>query len=154
MKPILLLGVLLGLAVGPAASEEPKMQMKKLTPVLFVEKIEPCLPFWVDRLGFQKTVEVPEGDALGFVILVRDGVEVMLQSRASIAKDVPALAGESSRSFLFVEVSALAPIIERLKGADIVIPVRKTFYGATEIGVRDPAGNVITFAEFAPQEPK
>ncbi|HXE75647.1 MAG TPA: VOC family protein [Candidatus Xenobia bacterium] len=128
--------------------------MKKLTPALFVEKIELCLPFWVDRLGFQKTAEVPEGDALGFVILVRDGVEVMLQSRASIARDVPALAGEPSRSFLFVEVAQLSPIVEALKGAEIVIPVRKTFYGATEIGVRDPAGNVITFAEFAQPEPK
>ena len=123
--------------------------LKKLTPVLFVERIEPCLPFWVERLGFQKTVEVPEGDALGFVILVRDSIEVMLQTRASVAKDIPALAAEPSRSFLYVEVADLADIKQRLKGADIVVPERKTFYGATEIGVRDPAGNVITFAAFA-----
>ena len=128
------------------------MQMKKLTPAMFVEKIEPCLPFWVDRLGFQKTVEVPEGDALGFVILARDNVEVMLQSRASVAKDVPALAADPSRSFLYVEVDELAPILERLQGAEIVVPVRKTFYGATEIAVRDPAGNVVAFAEFAEQK--
>lgn len=128
------------------------MQMKKLTPAMFVERIEPCLPFWVDRLGFQKTVEVPEGDALGFVILARDNVEVMLQSRASVAKDVPALAADPSRSFLYVEVDELAPILERLQGAEIVVPVRKTFYGATEIAVRDPAGNVVAFAEFGEQK--
>jgi uncharacterized glyoxalase superfamily protein PhnB len=127
----------------------PNKSLKKLTPVLFVEKIEPCLPFWVERLGFQKTAEVPEGEALGFVILARDGVEVMLQTRASVAKDVPALAQEPSRSFLYVEVADFADIKRRLAGADIVIPERKTFYGATEIGVRDPAGNVITFAQFA-----
>ncbi len=127
----------------------PNESLKKLTPVLFVEKIEPCLPFWVERLGFQKTAEVPEGEALGFVILVRDGVEVMLQTRASVAKDVPALAAEPSRSFLYVEVADLADVQRRLEGADIVVPERKTFYGATEIGVRDPAGNVITFAQFA-----
>ncbi|HSC77051.1 MAG TPA: VOC family protein [Candidatus Acidoferrales bacterium] len=126
--------------------------MKKLTPAMFVERIEPCLPFWVDRLGFQKTVEVPEGDALGFVILARDNVEVMLQSRASVAKDVPALAADPSRSFLYVEVDELAPILERLQGAEIVVPVRKTFYGATEIAVRDPAGNVVAFAEFGEQK--
>ncbi|MCI0403243.1 MAG: VOC family protein [Acidobacteria bacterium] len=125
------------------------MKLKKLTPVLFVEAIEPCLPFWVDRLGFEKTVEVPHGDRLGFVILVRDDVEVMLQTRASVAEDVPALSGETSRSFLYIEVADLAPIVERLKGADIVIPVRTTPYGATEIGARDPAGNVILFAHFA-----
>jgi len=44
----------------------------KITPVLVVEEIEPCLPFWVDRLGFQNVAQVPEGDSLGFVILVRD----------------------------------------------------------------------------------
>ena len=39
--------------------------MKKLTPVFVVERIEPCLGFWTDRLDFEKTVEVPEGDGLG-----------------------------------------------------------------------------------------
>jgi uncharacterized glyoxalase superfamily protein PhnB len=125
------------------------MKLKKLTPVLFVEAIEPCLPFWVERLGFEKTVEVPQGDRLGFVILARDEVEVMLQTRASVAEDVPALAGEPQRSFLYVEVADLEPILERLKGADVVIPKRTTPYGATEIGARDPAGNVVLFAHFA-----
>ena len=60
------------------------MKMNRLTPVLMVEAIEPCLPFWVDRLGFSKTVEVPHGDRLGFAILVRDGVELMYQTRASV----------------------------------------------------------------------
>jgi len=129
--------------------EMPNKRLKKLTPVLFVEKIEPCLPFWVERLGFQKTAEVPEGEVLGFVILVCDSVEVMLQTRASVAKDIPALAQEPSRSFLYVEVTDFADIKRQLEGADVVIPERKTFYGATEIGVRDPAGNVITFAHFA-----
>ena len=45
------------------------VHVKKLTPILTVESIEPCLPFWMDALGFTKTVEVPHGDALGFVIL-------------------------------------------------------------------------------------
>src|SRR4029453_8853944 len=45
--------------------------MKKLTPVLFVGEIEPCLEFWT-RLGFERTAEVPEGDRLGFVLLTKD----------------------------------------------------------------------------------
>jgi uncharacterized glyoxalase superfamily protein PhnB len=28
------------------------------------------------------------------------------------------------------------------------MPERKTFYGAREIGVKDPAGHVLTFAQF------
>ena len=58
--------------------------LKKMTPVLYVEAIEPCLDLWVNRLGFAKTVEVPEGDKLGFVILNQGPIEIMYQSRASV----------------------------------------------------------------------
>lgn len=52
------------------------MAVKTLTPVLFVEKIEAVLPFWMQHLGFIKTVEVPEGDRLAFVILQQGSAEV------------------------------------------------------------------------------
>jgi uncharacterized glyoxalase superfamily protein PhnB len=124
--------------------------MRKLTPVLIVEAIEPCLPFWVDRLGFTKTAEVPHGDALGFVILQRDGVELMYQTRASVADDVPAVGalGPGWRSALYVEVASLADVERALEGIEPIVPKRKTFYGASEIGVRDPAGNVVIFAQM------
>lgn len=119
--------------------------MKKLTPVLVVDEIEPCLGFWTN-LGFEKTVEVPEGGKLGFVILVKDAVEVMYQSRASVLKDVPALADFPSRAALYLEVSDLDAVERAVKGAPVVVPRRKTFYGAEEIGVREPGGSAITFA--------
>lgn len=132
-----------------------KTTFKRLTPVLYVEKIEPCLEFGVGRLGFEKTVEVPEGEALGFVILQRDGVEVMLQSYASLEKDVPAFAEAARRStnFLFVEVTDIEDVARRVEGMEVAVPRRKTFYGATEIGVRvpasgEPGGHVVVFAEF------
>jgi uncharacterized glyoxalase superfamily protein PhnB len=120
--------------------------MKKLTPNLIVEKIEDNLPFWVDRLGFEKTVEVPEGNRLGFVILQRDGVELMLQSRASLAKDVPAIADGPHRAVLYFEVADLAPIRKALAGWPPATPERKTAYGAQEIIVRDPEGNAVFFS--------
>ena len=126
--------------------------MKKLTPILVVDTIEECLPFWVDRLGFQRTLEVPEGDRLGFVMLVNGSVEVMLQSRASIRNDLPVLADDEYRSVLYIEVEALEPVEAALEGVEQVFPRRETFYGSTEIGVRDPVGNVITFAQFQRQE--
>ena len=155
MKRILLAGVLtlLVATVTPAQTGEKPMAtttFKRLTPVLYVEKIEPCLKFWVKRLGFEKTAEVPEGEALGFVILQRDGIEVMLQSYASLEKDVPALAEMARRStnFLFVEVTNFEDVAKRVEGVEIVVPRRKTFYGATEIGVREPGGHVVVFAAF------
>jgi glyoxalase/bleomycin resistance protein/dioxygenase superfamily protein len=122
-----------------------KLQMKKLTPVLVVDEIEPCLGFWT-ALGFEKTVEVPEGKKLGFVILVKDAVEVMYQSRASVKKDVPALADLPSRAALYLEVNDLDAVAKAVKGAPVVVPRRKTPYGAEEIGVREPGGSAVTFA--------
>jgi len=37
------------------------MNVKRITPVLLFKEIEPLVPFWVDRLGFTKTIEVPDG---------------------------------------------------------------------------------------------
>jgi hypothetical protein len=126
--------------------------MKKLTPVYVVERIEPCLEFWVGRLGFEKVVEIPEGDALGFVILSRGNVEIMYQSRQSVAKDIPARApadaGPVPPNGTYIEVSDIDDVEKRLAGWELVVPRRKTFYGATEIGVREPAGNLIVFAQM------
>ena len=127
--------------------------MKKLTPVLYVEEIEPVLPFWVDRLGFAKAVEVPEGNRLGFVILEKNGVEIMYQTRQSIEADIPDLANSPmGGSFLFIEVESLDAIEQSLEGIPLVMPRRRTFYGADEIIVREPAGNAVTFAQFGAEQ--
>jgi uncharacterized glyoxalase superfamily protein PhnB len=120
--------------------------MKKLTPNLIVESVEDCLRFWVDRLGFEKTVEVPEGERLGFVILKRGELELMLQSRASLQKDVPAIADGAHRAVLYFEVADLSAIRTALEGWPRATPERSTFYGTREIIVRDPAGHVVFFA--------
>jgi hypothetical protein len=127
--------------------------MKKLTPVLVVDDIEPCLPFWIDRLGFAKTVEVPEGPKLGFVILTKDAVEVMYQSRESVEKDVPAMVPERDGHSigLFVEVGDVAAVERALEGYDVIVPRRKTFYGMDEVGVREPGGNAVIFAQAVKQ---
>ena len=123
--------------------------VRKLTPVLVVDEIEPCLSFWTERLGFAKTVEVPEGERLGFVILERDGIEVMYQSRASIEKDVPSLASgpRGHSTVLFIQVSDVTAVEQAMSGVDVVVPRRRTFYGTDEIGVRDPGGHVVIFAQ-------
>ena len=123
--------------------------MNKLTPVLYVESIESALPFWVDRLGFEVTAKVPEGDRLGFVILQKGNVEVMYQTIESVKQDVPELADSPLRgSFLFIQVDDLDAVEKALEGIAPVVPRRKTFYGADELIMREPAGNVVTFAQF------
>ena len=68
--------------------------MNKATPILVVDEIEPCLPFWTERLGFEITATVPHGDAIGFAMLNKDNVELMYQSRASIEEDLGAASAE------------------------------------------------------------
>jgi len=157
--PVFILGTALealaGVAAAPTSASHSRAQqvepaMKKLTPILVVDAIEPCLAFWTERLGFAATAEVPEGDHLGFVILQRDGVEVMYQTRSGIAADAPtvAAAGAGSKSLLFIEVADVDDVARRLEGVEIVVPMRKTFYGARELFVRAPCGTVVGFAQF------
>jgi hypothetical protein len=122
--------------------------MQSLTPILIVDAIEPCLDFW-KRIGFAVTVEVPDGDALGFVILKNGPVEVMYQTRASVAKDVPAMANFPSSSVLYIHVADIENIIAAVSGAPVLVPKRTTFYGATEYTVREPGGNAIGFSEVS-----
>ena len=120
----------------------------KITPVLIVEEIEKSLPFRVDRMGFAKTVEVPEGDRLGFVIVVRDGAELMLQTIESVRKDAPQFAptARSNDVGLFIEVDDFADTLKRLAGYSIALAERVTFYGMREIGVYEPGGHTVVFA--------
>lgn len=124
----------------------------KLTPVLVVPAIEPLLPLW-EALGFARTAEVPHGDRLGFVILARENVELMLQTIDSVRADEPrALDGPVApgATSLFLEVDDLDAIVAKLpSGTDIFVERRTTPYGATETFIRDGAGNVVIFAQFA-----
>lgn len=125
--------------------------MRKLSPVLVLDAIEPALPFFVDRLGFRVLASVPLAEGrpeLGFAMLESGAVEIMLQTRASVQADVPALAGEPNRATLFVEVADIAAIERAVRGCEIVVPRRRTFYGADEIGVRAPGGHVLVFAQM------
>ncbi len=120
----------------------------KITPILIVDEIEPSLKFWIDRLGFEKTVEVPEGDKLGFVILQKDGAEVMLQSRASVKKDVGPAADAilAAGSSLYIEVDDFNDVLKRVKGMEVIVPDRTTFYGMREIAVRESGRHLVGFA--------
>ncbi len=120
----------------------------KLTPVLIVEEIEPSLPFWVERMGFQLVAEVPHNDKVGFVILARDNAELMLQTVESVKADAAVLAPRTldANTTLFVEVDDFEETVQRLSGFPVAMAERTTFYGMREIGVRAPSGHVVIFA--------
>jgi uncharacterized glyoxalase superfamily protein PhnB len=126
------------------------MEVKRITPILLVDRIEPAMPFWTERLGFTRTTEVPEDDHLGFVILEKAGQEVMYQTMQSVEADVPSVAASTPKggSVLFIEVSDIDAIERALAGFEVVVPRRRTFYGADELFVREPGGHIVGFAQF------
>lgn len=150
--PVLAVALAAACAAPPPAPAAPTQEtaVKRLTTILLVDRIEPCLPFWTDVLGFTKTDEVPEGDHLGFVILKHGAVELMYQTRESVRADVPALDAWTERGGygLFLEVADLDALKPGLRGVEVIVPERTTFYGAREIGVRAPCGTPVILAQF------
>ena len=125
--------------------------LKQLTPVLVVDAVEPGLAFWTDRFGFAKTIEVPGPDGrLIFGAVQREGIEVMYQTRASVIEERPEAASEMNGKsiVLFIQVDDIGATEKALAGAPVVKARHETFYGSTEIYVREPGGHVVGFAEM------
>ena len=144
--------LLFGLASRPTTQTEEKktMNVKRITPVLLVKEIEPVVPFWVEKLGFAKTVEVPDGNKIGFVAFQKGTTEVMYQTYASVEKDAPpSMASEARKgpTYLYIEVDNFDAVLAAMKDVKIVMPVRTAFYGMKEFGVQEPGGHFITFAQ-------
>jgi hypothetical protein len=149
------LGVFLFHAVlsgGPAMADAPIA--RQLTPNVFVDEIEPSLDFW-KKLGFEVSMEVPgpDGKTLGFVALANGSAELMLQSRISVAEDLPdfAMGGDAREGYAFYlqMETPIAELLPLFTEDEIVVPERHTFYGADELGVRSPEGLVVILAHFA-----
>jgi len=131
---------------------QPGIQLDHLTPVLIVDAVEPCIRFWADRLGFTVENEVPGPDGrLVFASVRRGGVEVMYQTRASVvAENAAAEAELNGHSIvIFITVKSLDEVERAVAGAPVVKPRHDTFYGSTEIYVREPGGNTVGFAQMS-----
>ncbi len=130
------------------------------TPVLFVADVAASEHFFA-KLGFKRTVEVPHGEGLGFVIMTQEGegggdggIGVMLQTAGAAADDT-GLDAERFKpgAHLFMSVADLSTAEKALHEFEVFMPRRDTFYGATEIGWIEPGGNHITLAQFAANSP-
>jgi uncharacterized glyoxalase superfamily protein PhnB len=134
------------------------LRYESIAPVLIVERVAPTRDFFRDRLGFAQTAVVADGDDVGFAMLERDGVTIMVQSHASVIADV---GPESARAVnetisgrgavgLYFSVSDVDLVVPAIADADVIVPLRKTFYGMHEITVREPGGHAVTFASRLP----
>jgi hypothetical protein len=68
----------------------------------------------------------------------------MYQTHASMAKDIGAVGSMRSPVMLFCRMGGLDAVIERLDGAEIGVPRRRTRYGADEIYVRTVGADTLS----------
>ena len=124
------------------------MKLDKLVTLLVVERIEPCLPRW-EALGYEVAVRVPDEGPLGFVILKSKLGELMLQTKKSLAADLPAVAARRPGYLLYADVPSISEAKKLLRGATVLVPRRKTFYGATEAWLELEGKTILGLAEHA-----
>ena len=126
------------------------MKIKRATPVLFVERVEPTRDF-LKRVGFEVLAEVPVANAIGFSMLEKDGVQMMVETRGNENEPaaIQAITRESRRAAVFVEVDDLDAVIAALSAAKVIVERHTTFYKSDELTYEEPGGHLVTFAKFA-----
>ena len=127
---------------------------KKLTPNLLVSNVERSLAFYVDTLGFERGMTVPDASPFVFASVTSGSVEVFFNDAATAVKEYPGFSGRpiGATGTLFIEVEGVDALHDRLKSAvKIVMPIVTQFYGMREFAFEDPDGYVITLAERVEQ---
>lgn len=125
--------------------------LRRLTPVLVVDSVDRCTPFWIDRLGFKLTTHVPaDNGSMIFAILERGDIEIMYQTLASVLADGTVTEADvTGHSItLFIGVDSIDDVERAVAGAPVVKARHETFYGSTEIYVKEPGGNTVGFAQM------
>jgi len=129
-------------------------QFNKLTPNLIVASVERSLAFYIDVLGFQRGMTVPDQSPFVFASVSSGAVEIFFNETAEVLKEHPDWATRlkpSAGNSMYIEVSgpeSVDALHDRVKGKTrVVIPLTTQFYGMREFAIEDPDGFVITFAQ-------
>jgi uncharacterized glyoxalase superfamily protein PhnB len=126
------------------------VRLKKMIPNLMVEDVNSTIVFYRDVLGFELLTTVPEAGQFNWAMMRRDGVEIMFQTRTSLAEEVPVLGDRAMGGALtfYTEVEDVQSLYTDLLGkVAIVQDMHKTFYGTREFAIQDCNGFVLAFAE-------
>lgn len=121
---------------------------KPAVPILFVRDIQASSRFYSDRLGF--VVDFLYGTPPFYGSVSRG--QACLHLRHVAAPNFAALAAtEPSLIIATIEVSDVHGLHEELRAKDIDVaqlPTRQE-WGGTDLHIRDPDGNVISFVTYA-----
>jgi len=128
------------------------MNVKRITPSCSSGD-RAAIPFWVDRLGFAKTIEVPTANK-SVCHFSKGQRRSDVQTYASVEKDAPkevsVTAGKAPRISTW-KWTNLDAVLTAMKDVKIVMPLRTVFYGMREFSVQDPGGHFITLLNPSPR---
>jgi lactoylglutathione lyase len=119
------------------------MQYQKVTANLMVRDVPASTKFYVDVLGLERRISVPDQPPFVFVAVGTDAIEIFLN------KDEPAGKAKPGGISLYVELEGLDQLLSRVRehNVKIEIALNETFYGMREFAVLDPDGYLVIFAE-------
>lgn len=122
--------------------------MKTVSPNIFVRDLNSTVAFY-RQLGFEVITTVPEQGDLIFAMMVCGGVTFMFQSFESLGDELPIISRQPGGSLLlYIQTSGIRNYFEKIKNkVNVIKPLEKTFYGATEFSIEDNNGYLLTFAE-------
>ncbi len=142
--------VVLLLACAAPAVAQPQARLLRLTPLLSTEAIEPVIPFW-SALGWESLNPLRVDGKLAFIAFRKDGQEIHYQTVEYIDTQIPGASTmlADNIALLYLTVDDLDQVVRALGAdAEVVIPRRQTPWGADEIYVKEPGGNLVGFAQF------
>ena len=129
-----------------------------IIPNLVVADMDRSIAFYRDLLGMQVTMSVDADQGYSanalrensvFAAVEWDGAQLMLQTRPSIAAELPEFGEEAPathwgtvffRGYDPANVADRVPAEHHVKGPEV------TWYGMNELTLRDPDGNIVTLA--------
>jgi uncharacterized glyoxalase superfamily protein PhnB len=123
---------------------------QKLTPNLLVASVERSLAFYVNTLGFERGLTVPEQSPFVFASVTGGPIEIFFNDAATAVKEYPTFGGRplGATGTMFIELEGVDALHDRLMSSvKIVMPLETKFYGMREFAIEDPDGYVVTFAE-------
>jgi catechol 2,3-dioxygenase-like lactoylglutathione lyase family enzyme len=143
---VLLLSIILPVMLF---SQEDSTMIISMTPNLMVKDVNRSVDFYRGVLGFDLVATVPDSGALEWAWLKNGSVELMVQTPPSLERDLPEFKGKpiGATQTLYTKVDNVKNLLDRIKTkAQVILGLRKTFYGMEEFTIKDPDGYLITFA--------
>ena len=124
-------------------------RLSSTTPCFPVADVGATIRWYEEQLAF-KGNPFPETEPYAFGILVRDGIEIMLQQLEGYDKpDLYQLRADGIWD-VYIRMDGVKDFYESVhEHLEIIRPLEKKFYRQWEFEVRDPNGYILVFSEAA-----